>query len=297
MYSLRKICGGVLHRIAPLIKNDETYLHWYYYFGMGKFPDLKNPKSFNEKLQWLKMHDHNPAYTQMVDKLAVKDYISKKIGDEYVVPLIGAWDKFEDIDFDKLPETFVLKCTHDSGGLVICKDKSKLDIAKARKKINHCLRKDYYIGTREWPYRDVQKKIIAEQLLTEPGQPAPRDYKILCFNSKPKLIELHQNRFTNRQTQDFYDTSWKKTSISQGGWNGVSKTEAPRPGNLDQMLSLSETLAEGTACMRVDWYDINGKLYFGEITFYDGSGIDAFDDYNDDLMMGSWIDLNLAYGD
>lgn len=297
MYSLRKICGGVLHRIAPLIKNDETYLHWYYYFGMGKFPDLKNPKSFNEKLQWLKMHDHNPAYTQMVDKLAVKDYISKKIGDEYVVPLIGAWDKFEDIDFDKLPETFVLKCTHDSGGLVICKDKSKLDIAKARKKINHCLRKDYYIGTREWPYRDVQKKIIAEQLLTEPGQPAPRDYKILCFNSKPKLIELHQNRFTNRQTQDFYDTSWKKTSISQGGWNGVSKTDAPRPGNLDQMLSLSETLAEGTACMRVDWYDINGKLYFGEITFYDGSGIDAFDDYNDDLMMGSWIDLNLAYGD
>lgn len=297
MYSLRKICGGVLHRIAPLIKNDETYLHWYYYFGMGKFPDLKNPKSFNEKLQWLKMHDHNPAYTQMVDKLAVKDYISKKIGDEYVVPLIGAWDKFEDIDFDKLPETFVLKCTHDSGGLVICKDKSKLDIAKARKKINHCLRKDYYIGTREWPYRDVQKKIIAEQLLTEPGQPAPRDYKILCFNGKPKLIELHQNRFTNRQTQDFYDTSWKKTSISQGGWNGVSKTDAPRPGNLDQMLSLSETLAEGTACMRVDWYDINGKLYFGEITFYDGSGIDAFDDYNDDLMMGSWIDLNLAYGD
>ena len=297
MYSIRQICGGILHRIAPLIKNDETYLRWYYYFGMGKFPDLKNPKSFNEKLQWLKMHDHNPAYTQMVDKLGVKDYISKKIGQEYVVPLIGAWDKFEDIDFDKLPDKFVLKCTHDSGGLVICKDKSKLNIAEARKKIYHCLKKDYFIGTREWPYKDVKKKIIAEQLLTEPGQPAPRDYKILCFNGKPKLIELHQNRFTDRQTQDFYDTSWKRTSISQGGWNGVSKSEAPKPENLDQMLTLSETLAEGTACMRVDWYDINGKLYFGEITFYDGSGIDAFDDYNDDLKMGSWIDLNLAYGD
>ena len=297
MYSIRQICGGILHRIAPLIKNDETYLRWYYYFGMRKFPDLKNPKSFNEKLQWLKMHDHNPAYTQMVDKLGVKDYISKKIGQEYVVPLIGAWDKFEDIDFDKLPDKFVLKCTHDSGGLVICKDKSKLNIAEARKKIYHCLKKDYFIGTREWPYKDVKKKIIAEQLLTEPGQPAPRDYKILCFNGKPKLIELHQNRFTDRQTQDFYDTSWKRTSISQGGWNGVSKSEAPKPENLDQMLTLSETLAEGTACMRVDWYDINGKLYFGEITFYDGSGIDAFDDYNDDLKMGSWIDLNLAYGD
>ena len=195
-----------------------------------------------------------------------------------------------------MPTQVVLKCTHDSGGLVICKDKTQLDIESARKKINKCLKKNYYLETREYPYKGVKPRIIAEKYMEQPKASSLNDYKVLCFSGKAKLIEYHVARFTDKHTQDFYDAEWNKTSITQGGYSAVSDYCAPKPICLGEMIRLSELITKDIAHCRVDWYEINGKLYFGEITFYDGSGIEAFDNYEDDLMLGSWIDLSKAYG-
>ncbi len=289
-------CGFILHRLARFIKDDETYLKWYYFFPMKRWPDLKNPKSFNEKLQWLKIHDKNPAYSIMVDKYEVKKYIGGLLGQEYVIPTLGVWDRFEDIDFDSLPQQFVLKCTHDSGGLIICKNKNLLDIESARKKIDKCLKKDYYLETREYPYKNVKPRIIAEEYMVQSSASSLNDYKVLCFSGRAKLIEYHVDRFTDNHTQDFYDAEWNKTSITQEEYSAVSDYCAPKPVCLEEMIRLSELITKDMAHCRVDWYEINGKLLFGEITFFDGSGIAAFDNYADDLMLGSWIDLKKAYG-
>ena len=282
----------ILHRFDRLIKNDALYLKMEYYFQTGRRLNLNNPKSYNEKLQWLKIHDRKPEYTQMVDKAGVKEYIAKTIGEQYVIPTLGVWKHFDEINFTTLPEKFVLKCTHDSGGLVICKDKKTLDKVSAKKKIERCLQKNYFYGTREWPYKDVEPRIIAEPLLEQANGEEICDYKVMCFNGKAKLIELHMNRHSDHHTQDFYDVNWQKTEISQGkGYGGCSDIEVPKPSCLDKMLRLSETLTKDMAHCRVDWYVVNGHLYFGELTFFDGSGFDLFDRYEDDLLLGSWINL------
>ena len=282
----------LLHRFDRLIKNDALYLKMEYYFQTGRRLNLNNPKSYNEKLQWLKIHDRKPEYTQMVDKAGVKDYIAKTIGEQYVIPTLGIWKHFDDIDFTTLPEKFVLKCTHDSGGLVICKDKKTLDKVSAKKKIEKCLKKNYFYGTREWPYKDVKPRIIAEPLLEQANGEEICDYKVMCFNGKAKLIELHMNRHSDHHTQDFYGVNWQKTEISQGkGYGGCSDIEVSKPSCLNEMLRLSETLTKDMAHCRVDWYVVNGHLYFGELTFFDGSGFDLFDRYEDDLLLGSWINL------
>lgn len=290
--SPRYMGSVILHRFDKLIKNDALYLKMEYYFQTGRRLNLNNPKSYNEKLQWLKIHDRKPEYTQMVDKAGVKDYITKTIGEQYVIPTLGVWKHFDEIDFTTLPEKFVLKCTHDSGGLVICKDKKMLDKVSAKKKIEKCLKKNYFYGTREWPYKDVEPRIIAEPLLEQANGDEICDYKVMCFNGKAKLIELHMNRHSDHHTQDFYDVNWQKTEISQGkGYGGRSDIEVPKPSCLDEMLQLSETLTKDMAHCRVDWYVVNGHLYFGELTFFDGSGFDLFDRYEDDLLLGSWINL------
>lgn len=290
--SPRYMGSVLLHRFDRLIKNDALYLKMEYYFQTGRRLNLNNPKSYNEKLQWLKIHDRKPEYTQMVDKAGVKDYIAKTIGEQYVIPTLGIWKHFDDIDFTTLPEKFVLKCTHDSGGLVICKDKKTLDKVSAKKKIEKCLKKNYFYGTREWPYKDVKPRIIAEPLLEQANGEEICDYKVMCFNGKAKLIELHMNRHSDHHTQDFYGVNWQKTEISQGkGYGGCSDIEVSKPSCLNEMLRLSETLTKDMAHCRVDWYVVNGHLYFGELTFFDGSGFDLFDRYEDDLLLGSWINL------
>lgn len=290
--SPRYMGSVLLHRFDRLIKNDALYLKMEYYFQTGRRLNLNNPKSYNEKLQWLKIHDRKPEYTQMVDKAGVKDYIAKTIGEQYVIPTLGIWKHFDDIDFTTLPEKFVLKCTHDSGGLVICKDKKTLDKVSAKKKIEKCLKKNYFYGTREWPYKDVKPRIIAEPLLEQANGEEICDYKVMCFNGKAKLIELHMNRHSDHHTQDFYDVNWQKTEISQGkGYGGCSDIEVSKPSCLNEMLRLSETLTKDMAHCRVDWYVVNGHLYFGELTFFDGSGFDLFDRYEDDLLLGAWINL------
>lgn len=271
---------------------DALYLKIVFPMHTGYKLDLKKPKTFNEKLQWLKLYDRNPAYTQMVDKYGVREYIAKKIGEEYLIPLLGVWDRFEDIDFSQLPDQFVLKCNHDGGSasVFICKDKDKLDVKKVQKKISKSLKRNFYYSSREWPYKNVKPRIIVEKyMVDESGE--LRDYKVLCFNGKAKLIEYHSGRFGNH-TQDFYDIAWTKTNISQGGEESVSSTIAKMPQCLETMLNLSEKLAAGIPHVRIDWYIVQGKLYFGEITFFDGSGYCPFDVFQDDLTIGSWIKLS-----
>lgn len=270
---------------------DREYLERRFRAELGKSLDLDNPRTFNEKLQWLKLYNRKPEYTMMVDKYKVREYIAQALGEEYLIPLLGVWDDPDEIDFDALPDQFVLKCNHNSGtGMCICKDKSKLDIPKVKAELRKGLKENYYIKHREWPYKDVPRKIIAEKYLTNDGDESElSDYKVLCFNGKAKLIEIHRGRFSKYHTQDFYDTEWNKTAFEQPGLS-LSDENMERPPFADKMLELSEKLAEGIPHVRIDWYYTGGRLKFGEITFYDGAGFDGFID-NQDEIIGSWITL------
>jgi hypothetical protein len=270
--------------------DDEKYLRKMYEHIFGKKLNLSNPKSYNEKLQWLKLYDRKVQYTIMVDKYSAKDYVGNIIGEQYIIPTLGVWDNVENINFEQLPNQFVLKCTHDSHGLVICKDKDKLDIKATKKKLRKALKKNYYYSYREWPYKDVHPRIIAEKYMEDRKKGTLKDYKILCFNGEPKLIELHNERFSNNHTQDFYDISWNKLNISQYGYSISDKSEE-KPVLLSEMLRLSKVLADGIPHIRVDWYIVDDKLYFGELTFFDGAGLAQFNDFKDDELLGSWLDL------
>lgn len=266
---------------------DKLYLQLMYRRFTGKPLHLKHPRTFNEKLQWMKLYDRNDAYTTMVDKVLVKDYVARKIGEKYIVPTIKVWDKVEDVDFDALPNQFVIKCSHDSGGLVICKDKEKLDRQGSIEKLSKCLKYNYFPLWREWPYKNVKPRIIVEELLSD-GNDSINDYKVMCFNGEPRLIQLHIGRFSEH-TQDFYDTEWNRLPIVQG--TPMAKDVAEKPPVLKEMLELSAAISAGIPQVRVDWYWTGKKLYFGEITFFDASGFEDFepDEYNE--ILGSWITL------
>lgn len=280
----------ILDRLGIYKKtSDKEYLEKKFMTLMNRDLNLANPQTFNEKLQWLKLYDRKLEYTTMVDKYAVKKYVADIIGEEYIIPTIGVWNHFDEIDFDKLPKQFVLKCTHDSGGVVICQDKNKLDLKSAKKKIEKCLKRNYYWSSREWPYKDVKPRIIAEKFLSEEGKEDLADYKVLCFHGEPKIIEVHMGRFNGNHTADNYDTFWNKTDIEQ---LDLPKTNEliPKPVFLDEMLRLSRLLAKNLIHIRVDWYFSNNRLYFGELTFYDGSGYNQFCG-NADEFLGSLIKL------
>lgn len=278
-----------LHRFSHLIKSDKKYYRWQYLLLKGKKLNIDNPVTFNEKLQWLKLNDRKPVYTNMVDKFAVKNFVANAIGSKYVIPLLGVWDKPEDIQYDKLPNQFVLKATHGGGGLdvIICKDKSTIDKEMINKQMHKSMSADYWI-MREWPYKNVPRKIIAEELLkSEMGD--LWDYKVMCFNGKPELIQIHKGRFTH-QTQDIYDTNWNKMKISQPGYP-CTEDEIERPKQLDEMLELSAKLSAGIPQIRVDWYISNGKLYFGELTFFDAAGYADWEPEEWNYKLGALIVL------
>lgn len=269
--------------------SDEKYLARRYNAIVGKKLNLEDPKTFNEKLQWLKLYNRRPEYTMMADKVAVRDYIAKTIGEEYLIPCLGVWDDPDDIDFNTLPDQFVLKCNHNSGlGMCICKDKSKLDIEKVKAGLRKGLKQNYYLSGREWPYKNIKPRIIVEKYMTDESGTELKDYKVMCFDGKPKLIQVHKGRFVDH-TQDFYDTDWNFMKIYQGCKN--SDQIMPKPDFLEEMLSLSETLATGIPHVRVDWYFVNGQLYFGELTFFDASGFDEFEPNEYNEILGSWITL------
>ena len=280
-------------KISKLIP-DKSYLKMKYRAHTGKKLNLKEPKRFNEKLQWLKLYNHNPEYTKMVDKCDAKKYVAEKLGNEYIIPTYGVWNDVEDIDFDMLPEQFVLKCTHDSGGLVICKDKSCLDIEEAKEKLKKGLETNFYFLGREWPYKNVKPRIIAEKYMEDDAGDELTDYKVLCCDGIPRLVQVHKGRFVYH-TQDYYDLEWNELPIIQGC--PPSRTSTSKPEFLDEMIKISGILAEGIPQVRVDWYYVQGQLYFGELTFFDSSGFDEFipDEYNE--IVGSWITLSTKKGE
>ena len=271
---------------------DKIYLRMQYYHHTGRKLNLKSPQRYNEKLQWLKLFDHNPTYTDMVDKYKAKQFVSKKIGAQYVIPLLGVWDNADCIDFDVLPNQFVLKTNHDSKGVVVCKNKDELNIEETRAFLNARLKVNGYKYGREWPYKNIQPKIIAEQYV-EDSNGGLMDYKVVCFNGEPKLIQLHRGRFSNDYTQDFYNTKWERQCFNQVR-ERMAETLIPPPICLSELLELSKLLAEGIAHVRVDWYVVEGKPLFGELTFFDASGYDDFvpDEMNE--IIGSWIDLTMV---
>ena len=273
----------IIGRLLP----DSVYLKIKYKKHMGKELDLKHPKTFNEKLQWLKLYDRKPVYTTMVDKYEAKKYIAKQIGNEYIIPTLGVWNNFDEIDFDTLPNQFVLKCTHDSGGLVICHDKTKLDFKEAKEKINKCLATNYFYSGREWPYKNVKPRIIAEQYMADDL----RDYKLFCFNGVPRMTLVCSERFTkDGLKEDFYDEAWNHLDIQRPSHDNAI-LPIQRPKQYELMKQLTAKLSEHIPFARIDFYEINEKVYFGEITFYPASGFEGFKPEEWDLKLGEWIKL------
>lgn len=282
------------HGLLPFL-SDARFLKLKFKKRIGNKLNLKNPVTFNEKLQWLKLYDRNPEYTKMVDKYAVKNYVASIIGEEYIIPTLGVWDSFDDIDFNKLPNQFVLKCTHDSGGIVICKDKSTFDIAEARKKLNHALKMNFYLISREWPYKDVVPRIIAEQYIDSPGKVVPEDYKVYCFGGKPYYIVVFHNRFNESQqlSETVYDINWEPQHVSLDEHFQICDTVEPRPVCFEKLLAFSEKLSVGIPQSRIDFYILNDKIYFGEITLYTASGFQKMIPEELDKELGSLIDLSV----
>ena len=250
---------------------DEEYIKLLYESIFGKKLDLDNPQTFNEKLQWLKLHDRNELYKKLVDKYEVKKYVESIIGKEYIIPTINKYEKFDEIKFDELPNQFVLKCTHDSGGIVICKDKKQLDIDNARKKINKSLKNNFYYMFREWAYKEVRPRIIAEEYMGE----ELNDYKIFCFNGEPKFTLVCSNRVGKHKNTDFFDNNWNHLNFTREHSKN-SNTPINKPENFDEMLEIARKLSNKLQFIRVDLYNINGHIYFGELTFYPSGGFEGF---------------------
>lgn len=271
--------------------SDMAYLKMMFYANLGKKLDFESPETFNEKMQWLKLYDRRPEYTTMVDKYAVKKYVADIIGEKYIIPTLGVWDKFEDIDFDSLPDEYVLKCTHDSGGLVIVTDKAKLDKQEAEKKINKCLQKDYFMYGREWPYKNVKPRIIAEKYMVDESGYELKDYKFFCFNGEPKVMFIASDRqLEGEETKfDFFDMQFNHLPFINGHPN--AKHEIKCPPAFEEMKQLAKKLSKDIPCVRVDFYDINGQVYFGELTFFHWSGMVPFEPEEWDYKLGEWIKL------
>ncbi len=271
---------------------DKLYLAIKFRKFYGYWMSFNHPKTFNEKLQWLKLYDKRPIYTTMVDKYAVKKYVADIIGDEYIIPTLGVWNKAEEIEWDKLPNQFVLKCTHDSGGLIICKDKNKLDKPAAIKKLNDCLACDFYMYGRELPYKNVPHRIIAEQYI----EPDPTindliDYKFFCFDGEVKALFIATERQNpNEEVKfDFFDAEFNHLPLRQGHDN--AKTMPQKPKNFELMKQLASKLSKGFPHIRVDFYETPKGVLFGELTLYQFGGFMAFEPAEWDRVFGDWIVL------
>lgn len=278
----------VLESITHLIP-DKLYLKLKFRQRTGKRLNLREPRTFNEKLQWLKLYDRKPLYSTLVDKYEAKEYVAGIIGDEYIIPTLGVWDRFDDIDFDSLPNQFVLKCTHDSGGLVIVKDKSRLDFSAAKNKIEKRMKKNYYWHGREWVYKDVKPRIIAEQYMEDYETKELRDYKVYTFMGKAKFMMIAQDRQKGKTKAGYYDENFNQLNLTWGYPNPSTKPQ--KPVNYKKMFQLAEKISRDLIEARVDFYEVNNKVYWGEITFFDGSGFDLIKPEEWDYKFGSWIEL------
>jgi len=278
-------------RISRLIP-DKAYLKLKYRIIFGKKLNLNNPQTFNEKLQWLKLYDRNPMYTMLTDKYEVRKYVAEVIGEEHLIPLLGVWERFEEIDFDKLPNEFVLKPTHTSGDIFICKDKSKVDLTELRKIVNKWLKREYYWFHREWPYKNIKPRIIAEKYMVDESGIELKDYKFMCFNGKPKILFVVSNRHLEGGLKmDFYDLDWNLLPFERH-YKRSGKV-MPKPRSFNKMIEIAEKLSQGIPFVRVDLYEVDGHPYFGELTFYPGAGFEEFTPEEWDYIIGSWLQLPL----
>ena len=271
--------------------SDEEFLKKVFPKYMGYPLDLENPKTFSEKLQWLKVNYREPIQTVMVDKHEAKHFIAHRVGDQYIIPTLAVWDSVEDIDFDALPNQFVLKCTHDSGGIVICKDKSSLDREAAKAKLRASLKRDYSKIAREWAYQNVPRRIIAEKYISELGNDDLLDYKMFSFHGEPKLTVVCSDRFSKTGTRmNFYDINWEPMGIHFGHYPPLPN-EFPKPATYEEMKRLTAELSKDCPFLRVDFYEIKGRLYIGELTFFPGAGLEQFCPMTKDYELGEWLHL------
>lgn len=268
--------------------SDKTFLTWMGDIMLNQRLNIDNPTTFNEKMQYLKLYDRKEQYTKMVDKYEVKKYVSEMIGEKYIIPTIGVYNKFENIDFKKLPNQFVIKTTHDSGSTIICENKSKLDRAMIKKKIKNSLKRNYYSLYREWPYKNVKPRIIIENMIAKENEDL-KDYKFFCFNGKVGIILVCSER-RKKLKETWFDLNWNLLELTEG--NHEIDGTIKKPLNLELMIKLSETLSKNIPFIRVDFYEVDGKVYFGELTFFPQSGYEKFkpETYNEKL--GNMIDLS-----
>ena len=286
---MKNILKTLCYQISKIIPS-KIYLRIVYIIKIHKRLNLKKPQTFNEKMQWLKLYDRKDIYTKMVDKYEVKEYVSKIIGEEYIIPTLGVYDNYNDIEFDKLPNSFVIKCTHDSGGVAICKDKSTFDFINAKKIINDSLKNNYYYQGREWPYKNVQARIIIEKYMEDSETKELRDYKFFCFNGVPKYVVIYSDREENTHNYSVmvYDMDWNAYPEFVNSRCPISDI-IPRPGALEEMISIASRLSEPFPFVRVDLYLINGSPIFGEMTFTP----DVISNITPELtdQMSKWIDI------
>lgn len=271
--------------------SDSEYLKKRFKILMNKNLDLKNPKTFNEKLQWLKLYNRNNLYTKLVDKYEVKKYVSELLGDEYIIPTIGVWDNPNKIDFQNLPNQFVLKCTHNSGlGMVICKDKKLLNYDSVKKNLRKGLNENYYLSGREWPYKNVIPKIIAEKYI-EDKTGGLIDYKFFCFDGYVDNVMVCIDRHINKPKFYFFNKNWELLRINVRGKEAPEDFTLPKPECIDEMFHIASKLSKNIPFVRIDLYECNGKIYFGEFTFFPQNGFDKNLLPETDLYLGNLIKL------
>lgn len=286
----RIIMLEVVSKMLP----DVTYLKWVYYLRTGMHLDLSCPKTFNEKIQWLKLHNTSDECTRSVDKYEVRSLIAEKIGEEYLIPMLGCWDSFDDIDFTKLPKQFVLKCTHDSGSVVICRNKETFDIKAAKVKLEKAMKHNFFWTGREYPYKNVKPRIICEQLMKDNKTDDLVDYKFFCFNGEPKVLFYASERFTSKNKVakfDFYDMDLHHMPIKSVGHDNSTIPPSVSIENFSKMKELCCVLSKGYPHVRVDFYVINDKIYFGELTFHHDGGFVQLEPDEWNITFGEWIKL------
>ena len=299
LHDRSQFCDSIVRNFLGFLP-DKLYLSLIYRCRMGHWINWKNPKTFTEKLQWLKVYDYKPEYTKMVDKLAVKDYVASRIGEEYIIPTLGVWDKVEDIDWDSLPDQFVLKTTHGGGGcgVVVCSDKTHFDKTKAIKKLQISMHSNAGKTYREKPYLNVPRKIIAEKFIVDDnvretcGTSDLRDYKFFCFNGKVKCFKIDFNRFVKHQA-NYYDENCNLLPFGEKDFPRDSSADIKMPPVIDEMKKIAEIIAAGHPFLRVDLYYANNHIYFGEITFFPASGFGKIEPVEWDSILGEWINLEM----
>ena len=269
-----KICKCLLRFIKPELIPDRMFLKYQYHFVFGEKLDLTHPKKFNEKLQWLKLYDRNPLYTTLVDKYAVKKWVADRIGNEYVIPTLAVYDNAEQIDLKELPDRFVLKCTHDSGSVIICKDKQSFNLDETKRILDAKLKTDFFLKYREWPYKNVKPRIIAEEY-KEDSSGELRDYKVYAFDGKCDYLMFCFDRSKGDTKFFYFDKKWNlKKNLSCDGLKYGDSIQITKPQNLDLIFQIAESLSVGIPFVRIDFYEVEGQLYFGEFTFFPTGGID-----------------------